>query len=170
MERRRHCRWFWPWQDSRESGWLEEQSRRGWHLASYGFLVYTFVKGEPKDYIYRFDLAPTGRTQREDYLRLFRDAGWEHVASCGGWEYFRAQPGTTMSSEIYTDRESRTAKYRRLLLALVFPALCLMPILTRTAEGTLYEVARVVAFVVAGVLVWAAVRLILHIRRLEDAR
>ena len=166
VERKRRCRWFWPWQDGEESAWLEDMSRRGWHLASYGFLVYTFVRGEPRDYIYRLDLAPPGRTRREDYLRLFRDAGWEHVASWGGWKYFRAQPGTTMSTEIYTDDASRAARYRRVLLVLVIiPLLTLRSLLTRPAEGALLQAVRAFAFVLLVVSLYAVLRLLVHIGR-----
>ena len=49
--------------------------------------------------------------EKEDYLQLFRDAGWEYVGEMSGWHYFcqQAQPGEEL--EIYTDAESKISKY-----------------------------------------------------------
>ena len=51
----------------------------------------------------------------EDYLKLFRDAGWERVLEVGGWQYFRT--ASKDAPEIYTDSYSRIAKYHRLYTA-----------------------------------------------------
>lgn len=123
----RKFRWFWVWQDEAEEAWLREMSQQGWHLSSVGIpTVYDFESGEPEDFVYRLDYPSYSRTEKENYLQLFRDAGWEHIGEMSGWHYFRqkAQPGEEL--EIYSDAESKISKYQRLLLfalILVFPLL-----------------------------------------------
>lgn len=112
----RKFKWFWAWQDEDEEAWLREMSNEGWHLTGIGFpTVYSFESGEPKDLVYRLDYRSHWKMDKEDYLQLFRDAGWEYVEQMAGWHYFRqqAQPGEEL--EIYTDAESKIEKYQRLL-------------------------------------------------------
>jgi hypothetical protein len=63
---------------------------------------------------------------KEDYLQLFRDSGWEYVIEMSGWHYFRklARPGE--EQEIYTDAESKIGKYQRLL---AFLGILMLPLI-----------------------------------------
>jgi hypothetical protein len=113
-------RWFWAWQDEREEAWLGEMSHEGWHLSEFGFPgVYYFRKGGPKNYVYRLDFQTSKMKDREAYLQLFRDAGWEHLGNMSAWEYFRKEARPGEAPEIFTDPESKIAKYRRVLSYLV---------------------------------------------------
>ena len=119
-------RWFWAWQDDREEEWLGSMSRDGWHLSEFGFPgVYSFRRGEPKNYIYRLDFQTSRMKDREAYLQLFRDAGWEHMGSMSAWEYFRTEARPGEEPEIFTDPESKIQKYQRVLrfLVIFFPIL-----------------------------------------------
>lgn len=112
----RKFKWFWAWQDEDEEAWLREMSNQGWHLSGIGIpTVYSFKSGKPEDYVYRLDYRSHWKMDKEDYLQLFGDAGWEYVEEMAGWHYFRqlAQPDDTL--EIYTDAESKIEKYQRLL-------------------------------------------------------
>ena len=46
-------RWklFWAWQDEKEAAWLRKMSNEGWHLIQAAPFLYTFRKGEKKDYV-----------------------------------------------------------------------------------------------------------------------
>jgi len=130
-------RWFWPWQDDREEAWLGELSRKGWYLSGLRFPdLYRFVKGDPKKFVYRLDYQVSRMKDREAYLQLFRDAGWEHVGKMGSWEYFRKEQIDDAEPEIFTDPESKIRKYRQvlgnlvLLLAIVL-LLCVSPAASR---------------------------------------
>ena len=112
----RKFRWFWPWQDENEEIWLREMSQGGWHLDSVGILgQYTFVEGQPQDYVYRLDYINPGK-DKPSYLQLFRDAGWEHVGEMFNWQYFRRQAQEGEMPEIFTDVETKVEKYKRLLI------------------------------------------------------
>ena len=74
--------------------------------------------GEPRDYVYRRDFQDSLK-DKQDYLQLFRDAGWENIGAREGWQYFRkdVRPGEVI--EIFTDGGSKIGKYKRQLVPLV---------------------------------------------------
>ncbi len=122
-------RWFWAWQDEREEAWLAEMSREGWHLSEFGFPgVYYFHKGDPKNYIYRLDFQTSRMKDRDAYLQLFRDAGWDHLGNMSAWEYFRKEARPGEEPEIFTDPESKIEKYQRVLrfLVIFFPIMIII--------------------------------------------
>ncbi len=119
-------KWFWPWQDDAEEVWLREMSRQGWHLMHVVVGYYTFQAGPPADYVYRLDYQTPAKKEAANYLQLFQDAGWEHVTAFGSWYYFRKLAKEGEEPEIFTDVESKIAKYNRLLEALALPAAMLV--------------------------------------------
>lgn len=108
-------RFFGAWQDDKEETWLREMSLKGWKLKKYTFLVYTFEKAEPKDYIYKLDYKTTFNNDMEEYLAIFNDAGWEHVEEFAGWHYFRIEAENSEVPDIYSDNKSKAEKYKGLL-------------------------------------------------------
>jgi hypothetical protein len=152
--------WFWAWQDDKEESWLEEMSRQGLHLQSLGLPgMYYLDPGEPRDYAYRLDFN-TFRNDRANYLGIFQDAGWEHLGSLGGWDYFRKQrkPGELM--EIYSDNESKIQKYNRLLLYLIIFFPIMIVLLTSGQDEdtrTIYQIGRLLG---AGLLILYSIAMI----------
>ena len=113
-------KWFWAWQDEKEEAWLAEMAAEGLHLVSFsipGF--YYFQQGEPGNYVYRLDFQTMKSKDRDSYLQLFADAGWEHIGDMGGWVYFRHKVNGSEILDIYSDWESKMGKYYRLLFILV---------------------------------------------------
>lgn len=115
-------RWFWPWEDDKEGHWLEQMASQGWHWRQ-GIICYKFDRGEPTQLRYRLDYH-TNRKDMDEYLSIFRDAGWERVREYSGWQYFRTSDPA--APEVFTDAASRIAKYQRLL---GFLLLVMMPLL-----------------------------------------
>ena len=119
MNTMKKFKWFWAWQDEKEESWLSSMAQEGWHLKGLGFPgMYIFNSGEPRNDHYRMDFI-TDRKNYQNYLQLFKDAGWEHLGEMGGWQYFRANAETNIPPEIYTDKDSKAKKYQRLMLYLV---------------------------------------------------
>ncbi len=117
-QEKRTFKWFWPWQDERLEAWLGQMSQQGWHLAAVGWPArYTFVRGEPADLIYRLDWQEAARKEKPNYLQLFADAGWEHAGSHAGWQIFRRPAAGGPQPEIFTDVDSKAAKYDRMIFA-----------------------------------------------------
>jgi hypothetical protein len=158
-------RFFGVWQDQQEEAWLREMGRQGWHLSSLFPLVYTFARGEPRDDVYRLDFIDSNRDV-EDYLQLFRDAGWEHLGNLAGWQYFRKPYEAGEAAEIHTDAESKVQKYRRvrMRLAAIMPA-----VLATVASPAMGRASGVRIFVAAVLLlmVYALVRVSQRIRQLK---
>ena len=94
---------FFVWQDEAEERWLEQMAREGWRLVRPGF-IYRFQKDVPTEVRYRLDY-PSRPDNRQEYLTLFRDAGWQHVGNFANWQYFRAD--SAAAPEVFTDAESR---------------------------------------------------------------
>ena len=115
-QEKRMFKWFWPWQDERLEAWLRSMSQQGWHLASAGWPArYTFVRGEPAGLVYRLDWQEASRKEMPNYLQLFADAGWEHAGSHAGWQIFRRPATDRATREIFTDVDSKVAKYERMI-------------------------------------------------------
>ncbi len=113
----RKFRWFWPWEDDCEEKWLREMSLQGNHMKKVIFPgIYTFEAGIPKDYVYRLDYAP--ENFNENYLTLFRDAGWRYLGNLNYWQYFRKEVLGDDVPEIFTDNDSKTKKYRQIIALL----------------------------------------------------
>ena len=122
-------RWFWAWQDDREEEWLGRMSREGWHLSKFGYPgFYFFRKGEPKIFAYRLDFQTSRMKDRDAYLQLFQDAGWEHLGNMSAWEYFRKEANPGEAPEIFTDPVSKIQKYQRVLrfLVIFFPIIVII--------------------------------------------
>lgn len=149
-------KWFWAWQDEKEEAWMHEMAQQGLHLRSVaGPLHYKFEMGEPRNDYYRMDYI-TDRKDYENYLQLFKDAGWEHLGEMGGWQYFRTNGKGNAVPEIYTDKDSKAQKYRRLILILIVFLPIFMTIITRPADSS----SRFAELYNAGKLIGAALMLL----------
>lgn len=117
-QEKRTVKWFWSWQDERLEAWLRSMSQQGWHLAAAGWPArYTFTRGEPTDLVYRLDWQEASRKEMPNYLQLFADAGWEHTGSHAGWQIFRRPAAAGAAPEIFTDVDSKAAKYERMIFS-----------------------------------------------------
>lgn len=108
-------RTLWAWSDEKEERWLAEQERSGWHLKTVRGFGYTFEKAAPAEVAYRLDFHTGSREDRQEYLALFQDSGWEHVGARGHWHFFRQGVMDGKVPEIFTDPESRVIKYQRVM-------------------------------------------------------
>lgn len=117
-ETKKFMKIFFAWKEEREAKWLYEMSKKGWHLKEVGLFCYTFQKGIPHDYTYRFDFKVLKKDDMDEYTAIFKDAGWVYIGSIGSWHYFRTEGGVELEPELYNDNRSRIEKYKRLLIVL----------------------------------------------------
>ena len=175
----RKFKWFWPWQDEEEEAWLRSISQKGWHLFSLGLpCIYRFLAGEPRDYVYRLDYQTFPKKDKQEYQQLFRDAGWEYVGEMSGWQqYFRKEAKEGEAPEIFTDVESKVAKYKQVLAFLAFfvviEAIC-VAIFAHNIWGdypySWWGIIRIISLLVPlvmGCFIYVIIRLILRIRTLR---
>lgn len=163
---------FWAWNSEKEERWLGSMAGQGWRLVAPRGVSYKFERAEPADVVFRLDYQNPKKTERAEYLGLFRDAGWEHAGEFAGWHYFRTPAGDGPPPEIHTDPESRMAMYRRLLgfLSIIFIAVWI-PFFTNLrnphVSGGFWTAVRGFQGIIVILYVYALARIGLKIRELK---
>ncbi|MBM7567596.1 DUF2812 domain-containing protein [Paenibacillus sacheonensis] len=107
--------WF-SWQYEQEEKWINELSRQGLQWKRGGIIRNEFERDASVRYTYRLDYQlGLNKEKREEYLELYRDAGWEFRGNCTpAWFYFRRAWRPEEDPQLYTDRESLVTHYKRL--------------------------------------------------------
>lgn len=114
----------------KEERWLEELAEQGWHLKG-TFLGYQFKKGEPNSKPIKIDFRKFKRkADFIDYCTLFEDSGWKHLAGSrnSGVQYFMKMDETG-AGDIFSDADSKAARYKRYAAASFELAMSFLPLL-----------------------------------------
>ena len=113
--------------------WKEEQEflrwehKNGWKFTRRGnFGRYSFEKCKPEDVVYQIDYNPKGIANKEEYVQMFSDCGWEYLQDYNGYSYFR-KPVSKMNGdeEIFCDDASRMDLIKRVFRGKVCPSILL---------------------------------------------
>lgn len=107
-------KWFFSFE--KEEHWLEQMSAQGWHFTKVSsFYGYTFVKGAPEKRIYKIDFRKLDPGKdRDDYIALFADAGWQCIEPARynySFYFYTTQDGA--ARDIFSDNASRANRYLR---------------------------------------------------------
>lgn len=118
----------------------EEEYLRNKHQQGYEFVsvsmpgYYTFKKCDPKDVVYRLDYNPDANKDKQAYLQMFEDAGWEYLQDMNEYSYFRKEADLTneLENEIFYDEESKLEMLRKIINTKFIPVLlvvvsCMIP-------------------------------------------
>ena len=101
-----------------EEDYLRRRHQQGWKFTNVTFPgIYHFTRCTPEDVVYQLDYNPEGLADREAYLQIFQDCGWEHLTDFVGYSYFR-KPAAAMGEgeeEIFCDDDSRREMLLRVL-------------------------------------------------------
>lgn len=112
----------------KEEKYLRERHKNGWEFVMVNFIgLYHFRKCEPKDVIYQLDYNPESVTQKNEYIQMFRDCGWEYLQNFFGYSYFRkaASEMDGAEEEIFCDNASRLDMMKRVFRQRMVPLLCM---------------------------------------------
>lgn len=97
------------WEYEREIEDLNRASQEGWQLEKGGCFHSVFRKDDKARYIYQIDYTPRIK-DKERYLEMFREQGWEYINSTfNGWNFFKKPYSEDLSEDekvIYTDKQS----------------------------------------------------------------
>jgi len=167
------------WDFEKEERWLNRMATNGQALVRRTWCTYTFEQCAPGEWIYRIELLPQGvrRPASQEYLAFAADAGVDTVATQDRWVYFR-KPAADGPFEVFSDRDSRIAHYRRVLALLTSLFAALVPItasnVINSARGRLplglaYPVFTLL-LVTEVILATQAVRVAQRLRHLEAER
>ncbi|MBR5421828.1 MAG: DUF2812 domain-containing protein [Lachnospiraceae bacterium] len=110
-----------------EEDYLSEMNEKGWRFTHATFPgLYHFEKCEPGQVTYRLDYNQEGIRNKDEYVRMFSDCGWEYVCDFMGYSYFR-KPGTAGEEreEIFCDDASRLDMMRRVFRGKIYPLIIL---------------------------------------------
>ena len=162
QDKKKEIKWFDITQYEQEAEYLRNMNKRGWKFTGVKFPGrYCFEKCEPEDVVYQLDYNQEGRENKEEYLQMFQDCGWEYILDFAGYSYFRKAASEMEQEEsIFCDDESRLEMMKRVYRGRILPLItifccCLLPQLVSMAglsEGG-YVTARYIAGVLAGLLI-----------------
>lgn len=115
----------------KEAAWLSDMSAQGWYLCKKNMLGYTFFPSDQGRQDFQIDYREFNRKDDYlDYLSMFQDAGWIHVAGTRwtGAQYF--VPGNlNTGKELFSDSASKAARYRRVGYTWLTTLIVYIPIL-----------------------------------------
>lgn len=122
---KKEFRFFTIAQWEQEQDYLRQRHKQGWAFQQVSFPgIYTFCRCTPEDVVYQLDYHPSKGAERDDYLQLFSDCGWEYLQDFVGYSYFR-KPVSQMQGEqeeaIFCDDESRYEMLKRVFQGRMLP-------------------------------------------------
>lgn len=120
-------KWFTIPQYKKEEEYLRKMHNSGWKLSRVTFPgFYHFTECTPEDVVYQLDYNLDGTKNKNQYVLMFSDSGWEYLFDFVGFSYFK-KPVQQMdgNEEIFCDDESRLDMMKRIFKGRVYPLLIL---------------------------------------------
>ena len=125
METRKEMKLFTIAQHKEEEQYLRQQHQAGWKFVKVtGLGIYHFEKCQPEDVVYQLDYNQESAANKEEYIRMFADCGWEYMQEFFGYSYFRKRAADMNGEEeIFCDDSSRLAMMERVFKGRLIPLL-----------------------------------------------
>ncbi|MCR5123466.1 MAG: DUF2812 domain-containing protein [Ruminococcus sp.] len=130
---------FYLWDYDKEEQYCNDMHAKGWKLVppSENDLFATFggqkfEECEPENVVYKIGFNPK-RSERESYIQMFEDYGWEPCGSLNDFYYFRKNADGVSPEEldIFSDDESRLDMAKKILRTklpiMLILTVCLIP-------------------------------------------
>lgn len=136
----------------KEEAWLNKMAAQGFALENFVLGRYTFKRSQPGEYIYRLELLANRIRSPESvaYLEFMEDAGVEMVSSYGPWVYFRKK-SVDGPFELFSDKTSKLAHYRRIIYMLAPIALLNLLFSMRLFHGNHQHYFNLGAFIILAI-------------------
>ena len=128
MNMKKEFRYFSIFNHEKETEYLQEQHRQGWKfLRVTGLGIYHFEACDPENMIYQLDYNQEGSKNKEEYVKMFSDCGWEYMQEYAGYSYFRKPMNEEgVAEEIFCDEASRLAMLERVYKSRLMPLLIII--------------------------------------------
>jgi len=134
MRTKKEIKFFSIVQYEQEGEYLRNMHKSGWKFVRMtGLGMYHFEECEPEDVVYQLDYNQEGLKNKEEYVQMFADCGWEYLQDAFGYSYFR-KPASEMNGEeeIFCDEASRMEMMNRVFKGRLTPLIvifccCLLP-------------------------------------------
>ena len=108
---KRTHKWFWSYDYDKQEKYYTEMHAKGWALKKQdkaAVVLQQFEKCEPANVVYKIGYNAV-KTDRDSYIKMFEDYGWEFVGTAQNFYYFRknAEGVSPEELDIFSDSESR---------------------------------------------------------------
>lgn len=125
METKKEVRYFTIFNHEDEQEYLRQNHMAGWKFVKVtGLGMYHFEKCEPEDVVYQLDYNKEGLSQKNEYVQMFSDCGWEYIQDFFGYSYFRKSAKMMDGEEeIFNDDSSKMAMMERVYKGRLIPLL-----------------------------------------------
>ena len=160
MKTKKEFRYFTIFNHQKEEAYLRQRHKEGWRFVKVsGFGIYHFEECTPEDVVYQLDYNPQKKKQKEEYIKIFGDCGWEYIQDYVDYSYFRKSADAMQGEEgIFNDDESRLAMMSRVYRGRMFPLVgilcaCLLPQLILNIINGIYWLATLIGAIVLTYLV-----------------
>jgi hypothetical protein len=90
------------WNSEAELRWLEDKAIHGYRLVKSFNPLYIFSRGEPESVRFCHGFTRVRSKDRDEYLQLYADAGWQYISSWVGWHYFKSSVATASDMDKVT--------------------------------------------------------------------
>jgi len=162
-----------------EEEYLRNKHKEGYELVSVSLPgIYTFKKCEPKDVIYKLDFFP--QKDKENYIQMFEDYGWEYLQDMNEYSYFRKEANLTNEKEndIFCDNESRLEMIQRIMKNKLLPILviflcCFLPNIINVmnfgfSSHPIQMFFFILTFILLGLYISIIVKVLIGYKKLSD--
>ena len=154
MKTKKEFRYFTIFNHEKEQDYLQDQHRHGWKFVKVtGIGIYHFEECEPQDVVYQLDYNTEGLKNKQEYVQMFADCGWEYIQTYVDYSYFRKSAADMSGDEqIFSDESSRIAMMDRVYKGRLVPLLviffaCLLPQFIMSLTNGRYGVSAVIGSV-----------------------
>lgn len=131
MKTKKESKFFTVMEYEKEQQYLQKMHKQGWKLIkAKGTGKYIFEECEPGEVVYQLDYNQEGLQNKEEYVRMYEDCGWEYVMDFWGYSYFR-KPVSEMNGkeEIFCTDQSRLEMIERIFMGRMVPLLLILCII-----------------------------------------
>ena len=143
METKKEWKFFSIFNHEKEEEYLREMHKAGWKFVKVNhFGTYHFEKCPAEDVVYQLDYNKDYAKNKNEYLQMFSDCGWEYIQNYVDYSYFRKRAADMNGDEeIFCDDNSRMEmmervyKGRILPLFVIFCAVILPQFINNLANG-----------------------------------
>ena len=120
-------KFFWLPDYEKEEEYLSKMHESGWKLKKNNGFVYTFEKCEPENVVYRLDFDVDKNTDKQAYIKVYDDYGWEYIQDMNDYSYFRKSSDglSDKDLEIFSDNESRLDMIKKIIKTKLLPLWCI---------------------------------------------
>lgn len=143
---------------------IEEEYLRKMHNDGFKFVkvtlpgFYYFEECEPEDVVYKLDFNTKTIAEKQDFIQMYEDYGWEYIQDMNDYSYFRKKVSEAEGEndlEVFSDVESKYEMLKRIFMNRMLPIaaiflVCILPQAVRFFEEGLWAKWGIVLFSLEG--------------------